>query len=78
MYRMCSVAQVVHIVVLRIRGRHRVGLADCLRFRDGEEYLKFRGSFGALVCCQMGFAARINGIERPEESTGRSQFIGSG
>src|SRR5258708_9776781 len=37
MYRVCSVAQAVHIVVLRIRGKHRVGLADCLRLRDGEE-----------------------------------------
>jgi hypothetical protein len=43
-----------------------------------KSYLKFRGSFGAVVCRQMGFAARINGIERPEESTGRSQFIGRG
>jgi hypothetical protein len=40
--------------------------------------LEFRGSFEALVCCQLGFAAHINRIERPVESTGRSQFIGSG
>src|ERR1017187_844373 len=47
-----------------------------------ENFLEFRGGFGALVCGQIGLAAQIDRIERPEETmnaaAGRAHFVRSG
>jgi hypothetical protein len=43
-----------------------------------ENSLEVARRFGALVCCQMGLATHIDGIERPEEPTRRAKLIWSG
>ena len=47
-----------------------------------ENFLEFRGGFGALVRGQIGFTTHIDWIERPEEpmkaAARRAQIIGNG